>query len=165
MHTYTFYDACMQPMFLCIDGYIVVCKGLCAFLFIKYALCNMHYALCIMHYALCIMYHALLWKGWYADKKCSIFIISKSSFRQVSGLSSTVYSSTLSNVPSELRGSRGLPNMLRKLVKIIGNRAGQEDSRGEGHLSTREMTIYEPRLPMGEVTFSRWKEVGRLFSA
>ena len=33
-------------------------KGLCAFLFIKYALCNMHYALCIMHYALCLMHYA-----------------------------------------------------------------------------------------------------------
>ena len=31
---------------------------------------------------------------------------------------------------SELRGSRGLPSMLKKLVKIIGNWAGQEDSKG-----------------------------------
>ena len=31
---------------------------------------------------------------------------------------------------SELRWSRGLSSMLRKLVKIIGNWAGQEDSKG-----------------------------------
>ena len=36
-------------------------KGLCAFLFIEYALCAwiMHYVVCIMHYASCIMHNAL----------------------------------------------------------------------------------------------------------
>ena len=36
-------------------------KGLCAFIFIEYALCAwiMHYVVCIMHYASCIMHHAL----------------------------------------------------------------------------------------------------------
>ncbi len=68
MHACTFYDACMQLMFLCIDGYIVACivmlkkKILYRIVYIK----SMYGEKCIqmhkfMHYA-CVGELFFLWK-------------------------------------------------------------------------------------------------------